>query len=186
MCGAYSLRFKRFCVAILAISPLALTSPALAKAPPVTKRGNAQVVVVTPLSLIVVSQLNFGKLISGTTAGTVTLSPTNVRTTTGGVTPLNNATTVAAYAGFGQLNQLVDISLGANSILLTGPGTSMTVNNFVIGSTPTAPLTTTPTRFRIGATSGAFAFPVGATLNVNANQKPGVYTGQYTLTLNYQ
>ena len=85
----------------------------------------------------------------------------------------------------GANNQRVDISLGAASVLLVGPGAPMRVHTFVIGSTPTAVLTTTPLRFRIGAASGVFAFPVGATLDVAANQLAGKYTGNWSITLDY-
>ena len=61
----------------------------------------------------------------------------------------------------------------------------MRVRTFVIGSTPTAVLTTTPTRFRIAALNGVFNFPIGATLEVGANQAPGFYTGTWSITLNY-
>lgn len=79
----------------------------------------------------------------------------------------------------------MDVSLGANSIFITGPGAPMRVRTFVIGSTPTAVITTTPTRFRIGAVNGIFNFPIGATLEVGANQAAGTYTGNWTITLNY-
>ena len=71
------------------------------------------------------------------------------------------------------------------SITVTGPGTAMTVTQFEIGSTPTAILTATPTIFRIAGANGVFIFPLGARLNVNANQAPGTYTGTFTVTLNY-
>jgi Domain of unknown function (DUF4402) len=61
----------------------------------------------------------------------------------------------------------------------------MRVHTFVMGSTPTAVLTTTPRRFRINSATGVFAFPVGATLDVAANQAPGKYTGTWSITLNY-
>ena len=61
----------------------------------------------------------------------------------------------------------------------------MRVRTFVVGSTPTAILTTTPTRFRIAAANGIFTFPLGATLEVGANQAPGKYTGNWSITLNY-
>jgi hypothetical protein len=86
----------------------------------------------------------------------------------------------------GVYNQRVQVSLGSNSIFIYGPGARMRVRTFVIGSTPTAVLTTTPTVFRIAGPTGAFRFPVGATLEVGANQVPGTYSGTWTITLNYQ
>ena len=91
----------------------------------------------------------------------------------------------ARFAGLGTPNRQVNISLGSNTIWITGPGTRMRVRDFEIGSTPTAILSTTPTRFIITSTLGNYNFPVGATLEVGANQMPGDYSGTFTITLNY-
>ena len=91
----------------------------------------------------------------------------------------------ARFAGLGTPNRQVNISLGTNSIFITGPGTRMRVRDFEIGSTPTAILSTTPTRFTIATAIGNYNFPVGATLEVGANQAPGDYAGTFTITLNY-
>jgi hypothetical protein len=151
-----------------------------------TKQGNAEITVVRPLSFVIDDNLDFGNVIRGNTAGTVTVAPSGARTTTGGVILApGGGEKPASFAGMGNNNQRVDISLGANSIYLTGPGVRMLVHDFTIGSTPTAILTTTPLRFRIGAATGIFAFPIGATLDVGANQAPGKYTGTWSITLNY-
>ncbi len=150
------------------------------------KAGQAQVVIVTPLSFVTASQLNFGKLIAGNLAGTVTLDPNGTRTVSTGIIAVGNGTQVARFAGFGRSGQDVDIALSSNTIFLTGPGTRMRVRDFTIGSTPTAVLSTVARRFRIASTNGAFLFPVGATLEVGARQAPGVYSGTYQITLQYQ
>lgn len=63
----------------------------------------------------------------------------------------------------------------------------MTVSLFRANTSPAQILTTTPRNFQVQqASNGAFALFVGATLNVNANQAPGTYTGTWTLTLDYQ
>ncbi len=147
---------------------------------------DAQIAVVRPLEFISVENLEFGRVIRGTTAGTVTLSPFGVRTATGGVTLVGNDFQAAEFAGMGANGQFVDISLGANSIFVTGPGAPMRVRTFLIGSTPTALLSTNPRRFRINSATGIFVFPVGATLEVGANQTPGTYTGNWSITLEYQ
>jgi hypothetical protein len=151
-----------------------------------TRAGDAEITVVRPLSFVIDDGLDFGNVIRGTTAGTVTVAPNGTRTATGGVTLANGGGHKAAsFAGQGTFNQRVDISIGANSIFINGPGAPMRVRTFVIGSTPTAPLTTAPTRFTIAAANGIFSFPVGATLEVGANQVPGKYTGTWSITLNY-
>lgn len=165
-----------------AMGSLATISPAFAN----QKVADAQIAVVRPLEFISVENLDFGRVIRGTTAGTVTIDPAGVRTSTGGATLIGTGFQPAKFAGMGTNGQRVDISLGANQIFINGPGAPMRVRTFVIGSTPTAILTTTPMRFRINSTTGIFVFPVGATLEVGANQVPGTYTGTWTITLNYQ
>jgi hypothetical protein len=159
-----------------------LSTPAYAD----VERAQSQVGVVTRLSFIQTEELSFGQIFASNASGTITVAPSGVRSRTGGVTLTGNTHHTAIFAGFGQPNQRVQISLGSNSIFLTGPGTRMRAHTFVIGSTPTAVLTTTPRVFRIATPSGGFAFPVGATLDVNANQTPGTYRGTWTITLNYQ
>jgi Domain of unknown function (DUF4402) len=171
----------RFNAAVIAVG-LALTAmPAYAEA----EQGSAEVTVVRPLSFVIDDNLDFGSLFPSNVAGTVTLTPAGTRTATNGIVLVGTGFKPASFAGRGTFNQRVDVSLGANSIFITGPGTRMRVRNFVIGSTPTAVLTTTPSRFRIAATNGVFGFPVGATLEVGANQAPGTYTGNWSITLNY-
>ncbi len=168
--------------ALVTTAAIAATQPANAGTTP----GGAEITVVRPLSFVMDDDLDFGTVIRGTTAGTVVVAPNGVRTQTGGVTLANGGGHKAAsFAGQGTFNQRVDISLGSNTIFLTGPGAPMRVRDFVIGSTPTAVLTTAPLRFRIAATNGIFVFPVGATLEVAANQAPGKYTGTWTITLQY-
>jgi hypothetical protein len=169
-------------VATAIMAAAMLAGPAYAD----TKPGSAEITIVRPLSFVIDDGLDFGNVIRSTTAGTVTVAPNGTRTATGGATLANGGGHKAAsFAGQGTINQRVDISLGANSIFITGPGAPMRVRNFVIGSTPTAPLTTAPTRFTIAAANGIFFFPVGATLEVGANQAPGKYTGTWSITLNY-
>jgi hypothetical protein len=151
-----------------------------------TDQGQAQLGVVTPLSFIQTEDLHFGQIFASTTAGTVTVTPAGVRSATGGLVLVGNSHQPAEFAGLGTFNQRVQISLSSNAIWIYGPGQRMRVRTFVIGSTPTAVLTTTPRVFRIAGANGGFRFPVGATLEVNANQAPGTYTGIWNITLNYQ
>jgi hypothetical protein len=169
------------------LKTLILTAGAIASVPACAevKQGNAEITVVRPLSFVIDDNLDFGSLFPGTVAGTVTMTPTGVRTATNGVVLVGTGHKPASFAGMGRFNQRVDISLGANSIFLTGPGPRMRVRTFVVGSTPTAILTTAPLRFRIAAANGVFGFPVGATLEVGARQPAGTYTGNWSITLNY-
>ena len=157
-------------------------SPALAQA---SAEGQADAIVLRPLSFFKVDDLDFGSIIASATAGTVRIAPDGTRTRTGGATLAGNDSQPARFAGLGTPNRQVNISLGANSIWITGPGTRMRVRDFEIGSTPSAILSTGPTRFRITSALGNYNFPIGATLEVGANQAPGDYSGSFTVTLDY-
>ncbi|MGL5840199.1 MAG: DUF4402 domain-containing protein [Sphingorhabdus sp.] len=161
-----------------------LSGPALAQT--ATEQGQSQVGVVTPLSFIQTEELHFGQLLAGPAAGIVTVAPDGSRSAIGGIGLTGNVHQPAEFAGMGTFNQRVQISIGSNAIWIYGPGQRMRVRTFVIGSTPTAVLTSTPRVFRIAGATGAFRFPVGATLEVGSNQAPGLYTGTWTITLNYQ
>ncbi len=160
----------------------------LPAAPALAQNGaqsEAEAIVLRPLSFFKVNDLDFGSIIASGTAGTVRLAPDGTRTRTGGVTLAGNGGEPARFAGLGTPNRQVNISLGSNTIWITGPGVRMRVRDFEIGSTPTAILSTTPTRFSIASALGNYNFPVGGTLEVGANQAPGDYSGTFTITLNY-
>lgn len=172
-----------FAVALGALLP----TPALAQT--VVATGRAEAVVVSMLSFFKVDDMVFGSIIPGPTAGTVVLAPSGARTRTGGVQLATGAVPQpASFAGRGSNNQRVSISVSSSTVTLNriGGGGTMTMNTFIIGSTPTAQLTTTPLAFRINSPSGIFQFPVGATLQVKANQAPGKYVGNFAVTLQYQ
>lgn len=153
---------------------------------PATARAEA--VIVAPLSFFKVDDLNFGRIIPGTTAGTVVLAPDGSRTATGGARLASGASQPARFAGMGRYNQQVAISISSMTSTLTraGGGGTMNFDTFIIGSSPVIALTTAPRAFRISSTTGQFNFPVGATLRVKANQAPGVYSGTFAITLSYQ
>ncbi|NNG22999.1 DUF4402 domain-containing protein [Telluria aromaticivorans] len=124
--------------------------------------------------------LDFGRFVAGT-GGTVILSPTGVRSRTGGVILLNSSTAGQAMFNVGKSsnggnNKAVIISLPANgSTRLNSGANSMAVNTFVNnpGSLASVP-------------SGGTTLSVGATLVVAPNQPPGNYTGSFPLTVNFQ
>lgn len=182
MCGAKFIRRLRLAIAAFGFTTLGIAMPAQAGSSP----QGSEAVVVTPLSFIEVNDLKFGTIIPSTTSGgNVLLTPDGTRTATGGIILIGNSHQTAEFAGQGTQDQIVDISVGANTIWLTGPGPRMRVRRFRIGSTPTTTLTTNPQYFRISSPTGIFRFPVGAELRVRQNQPAGLYTGTWDITLNY-
>ncbi len=150
-------------------------------------QADAKVVVVSQLSFFKVDDLEFGEIIPGNAISVVRVFPNGTRSViSGNAILVGNNQQVARFAGRGSLNQQVLISVSPASFNITGPGAPMQVSQLEIGSTPTVILTGTPQRFTINNPSGIFNFPVGARLRVNANQAPGVYSGSFVITLNYQ
>lgn len=187
-------RAKRACSALLA--SLLLLACAVPMTPAAAQAGtgtdadtaDARAVIVTRNSFFVVQDLHFGDILAGNTAvSVVRLQPNGTRTRlSGNAVLVNNNHQPARFAGQGRRNQVVLVSVSSNTINLTGPGAPMQVSQFEIGSTPTAILTTNPASFTITSTSGAFNFPLGARLRVNANQAPGLYSGTFDVILDYQ
>ena len=72
---------------------------------------------------------------------------------------------------------------------VTAASCTSTFNNITINGDPLLiPVQSNPNweRFRIADPQGIFLFRVGGTLNVNAGQLPGVYTGTFDIRLDYQ
>ncbi len=182
------LRAVRYAILTAAVLAIASFGGPEAKAETVRVAGRAEAVVITRLSLLKTDDLNFGSIIAGSTSGTVVVAPDGRRTATGGVRLAGASAQPAAFAGYGFANQVVTISVNNNTPVVrrVGGTETMRFDTFIIGSTPTAQLTTSPLAFRIASTTGMFAFPVGATLRVGARQAPGTYNGSFTIVLNYQ
>jgi Domain of unknown function (DUF4402) len=173
----------RFALAVAVLA--AATAPVRAE----TEQLGTQISVVSPGAFFKVDDLDFGLIAASSLAGTVTVAPTGARTSTGGVVLIGNDHHPAQFAGMKptQPNRPVRMRVGSNTIQITGPGAPMTVSLFRGNTNPAQVLTTTPRNFQVQqASNGAFALFVGATLNVNANQAPGTYTGTWQLTLDYQ
>lgn len=169
----------------LAMAFIAMATPAQAE----TEIADAQVAIVTRGEFIKVEDMHFGRVIPSLLPGVVTLAPNDARTATGGVTLVGNIHHAAEFAGRrpGNGNNPVQISVGTNTIQLTGPGAPMLVSLFRGNLNPGQVLTTIPRNFQVqGQSNGSFELRIGATLNVGASQAPGTYTGNWSLTLEFQ
>lgn len=169
-----------------AIALLWQLAPAMAQSEQAS--AEARLVLVTPLSFIKEYDLEFGSLVAGDTAGTVTLNPDSTVQTTGGVQVISGTIRPARFHGFGSFRQNVLINLDANSYLLQRQGgtETMRLDRITIGSTPPTRIFRFPRRFFIGANNGYFNFDLGGRLTVAANQTPGTYQTTFRVTLAYQ
>lgn len=184
----------RRALAAAILSGLAL-HPSAALAGPddiATTTGAGQAVVVTPLSLVKVRDMDFGRIGARPVAGTVVMNPATATCLAGGTLIHSGACVPAEFAGYGARLMLVRFQL-PNSVDLTGPGTTMVLDTLTLdgGSELSLPLIGgggSPLNVRriIASLTGIFAVRVGGTLHVNANQAPGHYSGTFTVDAVYQ
>lgn len=137
--------------------------------------SSASVTITSPITVSETAALSFGSISSGTTAGTVVVSPAGAPTFTGGVSDFGGGATNAAFSVTGTGNASYTVSVDPSATLSNGID-NMTVNTF----------TSDLTGFVGALSAGTSAFNLGATLNVAANQADGAYSGTYNVTVNYQ
>lgn len=137
--------------------------------------NTASAIVITPITIATTANLVFGTVQPKTTAGSVTVSASGTRTGSNVVLSSMALGNAARFNITGYANANFTIAL-PSSITLTGPGTAMTLNSF------TSSLGTSAT---ISAT-GTATLGIGGTLAIAANQAPGVYSGSFSVTVNYQ
>jgi len=129
-----------------------------------------------PISISWVQDLDFGTLAGdGTFAGTATINPvTGTKTVSGGVYDFGGIHSPATFTVKGDKNTTFTVMLPGSIILSSGANT-MTLNNF----------SSDPSGFGVFGNNGQATLTVGATLQVGAGQPAGVYSGVFTVTVNY-
>jgi hypothetical protein len=132
--------------------------------------GTGQLTVFMPITLAQTQGLDFGAITSGA-SGTVAIDQASgARTVAGGVGALAvNPGAVGAFAVHGQLNAAINVVVGAN------------ITGFAGGLTGTTVAANLPTVL----TANDATFNVGGSLNIPASTPAGVYTGAYTVAVNY-
>lgn len=134
-----------------------------------------------PIEVSVTENMNFGTIISPTTAGTVVLAPDG-KVTSDNVTMLSNSGATAGQAVISAVaGRSIQVSVSAEilTIKTSDNKNSMIVSKFTFS--PSSP-------FNMPSGSGMVdqILGVGATLNVGANQPAGNYTGSFTVNLTYE
>ncbi|HRZ42583.1 MAG TPA: DUF4402 domain-containing protein [Bacteroidales bacterium] len=131
--------------------------------------------IVTPIAIQKTVDLNFGKIVPSTTAGTVVVTPAGARNFTGGAQVFLNDQTFAAaeFTVTGEANATYSITINNSSFTVTNGANSMTVNTISTSPTPTGTL----------SAGGTQTLSVGATLNVDANQAAGQYSNTNSLQI---
>jgi hypothetical protein len=124
--------------------------------------------------------LAFGKFVAGS-GGSVAIDTNGTRTPSGGVLLLTSGGGTAATfnvtdADPANVNKTYIITLPDNgTVLLASGSNSMALNNFVSSPAGSSVLT-----------AGSQILRIGATLSVGANQPTGNYSGNFSVTVNYQ
>lgn len=150
-----------------------------AQAQTVSETAEARGLVLQPLTLSRVDDLDFGTVISSAVAGDVTINEdSGFRTITGGVAAGPAAGNRGLFAGAGTAGQQVDLDLAYPAVLTSGANT-VTITSLTFDGAGGVSTTRT-----IGG-SGTFQIGVGGTFAIGANQPAGLYTGTFQVTAEY-
>jgi hypothetical protein len=170
--------FKRILCAAAAASTLLATPAAAAPVNP-DRQATGEALILVPLSLVKISDLDFGSILTSPVSGTVSVSPsTGLRSTAGGVTGLaSDPGFRARFAGAGTPNQQV-------IIVVTPPASLANANGDLI-TVLALPLEGSPVK-TIDPVTRAFTFGVGGIIMVGANQPEGLYSADFNVTAIYQ
>ncbi len=180
MLGVNSM-YKRF-AALLLLPGGAVGAPAFAE----DADFDVNVTVVVPASLTNTQGLDFGKIVPSGSRGIVTINARNGnRSGNANVTLIGTDFSRGLFDATGEPGMTVTVSGSARRIFLAGPGGArMRVNRFRI-SRNNARQRGLPRNYAIPA-SGSMTLGLGGRLRVGANQTPGLYTGTFDLTMEYQ
>lgn len=169
-------------IACLIVVLAALTSAPAAYAQ--ASNSDATAVTIGPMSVVKVADLNFGNLVAGTTAGTMTVNTANGNVNvTGGVVRAGGGTSRANFIIYGPQNQIVRIRI-PSTILINrdAGGANMRIDQMSVGNANRSLGTNVVGRL---STTGVFNLTVGGRLRVNADQQQGGYSGTFDMTVDY-
>jgi hypothetical protein len=156
---------------------VATAAPAFAAPRGASPPAQARAKVASPIAMTAVKDLDFTTL-TVTSAGTATVrADTEALSTSGGVQRVIGTPSAAHF----------EIAAARFAVLLVRPPSS-TLTLTRVGGTETMTVsnwTTNSGLFRIVPANGVLDIAVGGQLNVNANQAEGVYTGQFTILVDY-
>lgn len=151
--------------------------PAHAATPP-SATTNGKALLLIPLTLVKVDDLDFGAVVPSPVSGVVTINAASgARSFAGGVTGVpSDAGKQASFAGAGTPGQQV-------IIVVSPPVELVNANNDKI---PVLGLTLDGPAVRTIDSSRAFFVGVGGSLQINANQPDGDYSATFDVTAFYQ
>lgn len=132
--------------------------------------------IVTPISIVKVTDMNFGDVVPSVAGGTVALSTAGVAAPTGvNLGSAGAARTAATFTVSGQAAYTYAITLPSSATISDSASHTMSVGPFISSPSGTGTLSGTGTQ----------TLALGATLTVGALQAPGTYTGSFNVTVTY-
>jgi hypothetical protein len=121
--------------------------------------------------------LLFGDIVTCATGNTVVVTPGNSRTVNGCLTPGGAPFARGRCIGTqGAPLRPMQISVAASTYTISAGANTMTINNFDIVTTGNGRVFTSTAFF--------VSIPIGATLNIDAGQATGTYSGSFTVNAN--
>ena len=150
------------------------SSPAIAA----TEAIGVNATIMASVGLVEVRPLSFGTVLIGADAGSITIDPSDSISNLNNVMSDGNAT--AALVEITAEPGLQLLASTESSVILDSGSNTMVVDHFTIGDAANGDTTT------LTLTSPSEQIMIGATLQVGAGQPPGVYTGSFDFTVNYQ
>jgi hypothetical protein len=163
-----------------AIAAAAVPGPALAAASN-TAGADSRALLLLPLTLTKIDDLDFGTVVPSGTSGTVALNAsTSARTFAGGVTGVTSAAGHRAYfGGAGTGGQQVVVVIVPPTQLTDTNGDTIDVLALTLdnGGNPIRTVDPVTRTFFVG---------VGGIINIAANQPEGLYSATFDVTANYQ
>ena len=166
------MEYRKFLIAA-AMAATAVASPAAAAS---SDTADSRALLLLPLTLTKVDDLDFGTVVSSPVAGTVTVNAASgLRTRAGGVTLVGSAPGQRAlFAWAGTPSQLVTFDLSYPTSLDDGAGHSVLIALLYLQSSAA-----------IADSAGVVQVGVGGSILISANQTEGTYTNTFSVTANY-
>jgi hypothetical protein len=170
-----------FGIAALAAT-FAAASPAAAQTvTTASDDAEARGVILQPLTLARVTDLDFGTVLASSVPGTVTIdADSGVRTKTGGVTLVGFQGTRGLFLGAATPNTTVTLSVTPVTSLVNQSDNTQTIDVLNFG------LDQNNLLIRPMGTNNTFEVGVGATFDIKADQLQGLYLSTFELTAQYQ
>jgi hypothetical protein len=168
---------RRMLIAAAALGAPAVPAVAAPVAAPTPAQGRALLLV--PLTLTKVDDLDFGTVVTSPVLGIVTINPaTGARTFAGGASGVaGDVGNRALFAGAGTPSQQVIVFITPPVTLVNGAGDTIPVLSLTLDNGGNPIRTIDATR--------AFLVGVGGILQINPDQPEGTYQANFTLTANY-